>query len=82
MTADYLGLGMAGDGGIGITYIPQGNRKVSLAIYCVDVKFRQIFGPKRGPRYQNDRQISPVTDVRSDKAERALVRSDRLNRLR
>ena len=59
-----------------------GNRKVSLAIYRADVKFERILGPKRGPRYQNDRQISPVADVRSDKAERALVRSNRLNRLR
>ena len=60
----------------------EGNRRVSLALNHVDVIFEQIFGPKRRPRYQNDCQISPVTNVRSDKAESTTVRSSCFKHLR
>ena len=44
-----------------------GNGRISLVKYRVNVAFERIFGPYRGPRYQNDRLISPITNMKSDK---------------
>ena len=36
-----------------------GNRRVSLHFYHGGVTYERIFGPRRHPRYQKNREISP-----------------------